>query len=121
MLWLEGLAYAAVNRPEDAVDALYAASTRGAAEPELLYQLARAQQAAGQTADAAATAQPGGRRRPRSQPHAAGPAAGGARRAKRRDDPAVGSLGRPEMICTRVTGAGRLLRVSSLDDHQPQR
>jgi Tfp pilus assembly protein PilF len=43
-LWLEGLAYSAV-------------STRGATEPELLYQLARAQQASGQSAAAAATAQ----------------------------------------------------------------
>ncbi len=55
-LWLEGLAYGAVNRPADAVDCLYAASARGAAEPELLYQLARAQSAAGQRAAAAATA-----------------------------------------------------------------
>jgi Tfp pilus assembly protein PilF len=56
-LWLEGLAYSAVNRPDDAAAALYAASTRGATEPELLYQLARAQQASGQSAAAAATAQ----------------------------------------------------------------
>jgi tetratricopeptide (TPR) repeat protein len=56
-LWLEGLAFSAVNRPEDAVEALYAASGRGPAEPELLYQLARAQSAAGQAVDAAATAQ----------------------------------------------------------------
>ena len=56
-LWLEGLAFSAVDRPQDAVEALYAASSRGPAEPELLYQLARAQSAAGQPADAAATAQ----------------------------------------------------------------
>jgi tetratricopeptide (TPR) repeat protein len=56
LLWLEGLAYGAVGRPREAADCLYAASTRGAPEPELLYQLARAQQAAGQSAAAAATA-----------------------------------------------------------------
>jgi tetratricopeptide (TPR) repeat protein len=56
-LWLEGLAFSAVNRPQDAVAALCAASSGGPAEPELLYQLARAQSAAGQAADAAATAQ----------------------------------------------------------------
>jgi tetratricopeptide (TPR) repeat protein len=55
-LWLEGLAYTAVNRPRDAVDALYAANSRGPAEPELLFQLARAQQASGDTAAAATTA-----------------------------------------------------------------
>lgn len=55
-LWLEGLAFGAVNRPADAVQALYAASTRGAPEPELLFQLARAQNSAGQPAAAAATA-----------------------------------------------------------------
>jgi tetratricopeptide (TPR) repeat protein len=55
-LWLEGLAYSAVNRPLDAVDALAAASRRGAPEPELLFQLARAQNAAGQSAAAALTA-----------------------------------------------------------------
>ncbi len=55
-LWLEGLAYTAVDRRQDAVQALYAASTRGAPEPELLYQLARAQNANGQVADAAASA-----------------------------------------------------------------
>lgn len=56
-LWLEGLAYSAVNRPHDAVEALHAASSRGPAEPELLYQLARAQNAAGRPVDAAVTAQ----------------------------------------------------------------
>lgn len=55
-LWLEGLAYSAVDRRQDAVDALYAASERGAPEPELLYQLAKAQNAAGLRAAAAATA-----------------------------------------------------------------
>jgi tetratricopeptide (TPR) repeat protein len=57
VLWLEGLAYSAVNRPTDAVECLYAASARGLAEPELLYQLARAQSAAGQHAAATVTAQ----------------------------------------------------------------
>lgn len=56
VLWLEGLALAAVNRKQDAVDALYAASTRGAPEPELLYQLAQAQNQIGQAAAATASA-----------------------------------------------------------------
>jgi tetratricopeptide (TPR) repeat protein len=56
VLWLEGLALAAVNRKQDAVDALYAASTRGAPEPELLYQLAQAQNEIGQVAAATASA-----------------------------------------------------------------
>jgi tetratricopeptide (TPR) repeat protein len=55
-LWLEGLAFAAVDRKQDAVDSLYAATTQGAPDPELLYQLARAQNDIGQTAAAAPTA-----------------------------------------------------------------
>jgi tetratricopeptide (TPR) repeat protein len=55
-LWLEGLAYGAVDRPHDAVASLAAASTRGPAQPELLYQLARAQSAAGDASGAAVTA-----------------------------------------------------------------
>ncbi len=55
-LWLQGLAYGAVDRRQDAVTSLYAASVRGPAEPELLYQLAQAQNAAGDPAAAAATA-----------------------------------------------------------------
>lgn len=55
-LWLEGLAYSAVNRPQEAVAALAAANARGGPEPELLFQLARAQNAAGQTTEATATA-----------------------------------------------------------------
>jgi hypothetical protein len=57
VLWLEGLALAAVDRKADSVDALYAASTRGTPEPELLYQLAQAQNEIGQVAAAAASAQ----------------------------------------------------------------
>lgn len=56
-LWLAGLAYTAVDRPRDAVHALYAASSRGGPEPELLFQLARAQNAVGEVAEATATAQ----------------------------------------------------------------
>jgi predicted Zn-dependent protease len=55
-LWLEGLAYGAVDRPHDAVASLCAASARGPAQPELLYQPARAQSAAGDPAGAAITA-----------------------------------------------------------------
>jgi tetratricopeptide (TPR) repeat protein len=55
-MWLEGLAFSATGRPADAVAALSAASTRGPAEPELLFQLAHAQAAAGQPAAAAVTA-----------------------------------------------------------------
>jgi len=53
-LWLEGLAYGSIDRHDDAVEALYAASLRGTPQAELLYQLARAEQAAGRP-DAAAT------------------------------------------------------------------
>jgi Flp pilus assembly protein TadD len=55
-LWLEGLAFSAAGRHGEAAAVLYAASTRGPADPELLFQLARAQMAAGQPAAAAATA-----------------------------------------------------------------
>jgi tetratricopeptide (TPR) repeat protein len=55
-LWLQGLAYGAVDRKPDAVASLYAASLQGPPQPELLYQLARAQSAAGDLASAAATA-----------------------------------------------------------------
>jgi tetratricopeptide (TPR) repeat protein len=55
-LWLEGLAYKAVDRPRDAVDSLYAATLRGAPQADLLYQLALAEQAAGQSTAAANTA-----------------------------------------------------------------
>jgi tetratricopeptide (TPR) repeat protein len=54
-LWLTGLAFAAVDRREEAVASLAAASQRGAPSPELLYQLAQAQRAAGRPADAAAS------------------------------------------------------------------
>jgi len=55
-LWLQGLAYQAVDRPHDAAASLYAASTHGPANPELLYQLAQAQTAAGDPAGALAAA-----------------------------------------------------------------
>jgi Tfp pilus assembly protein PilF len=55
-LWLAGVAYRAVDRREDAVASLYAASTRGEPQPELLYQLAQAQCDAGRPAEAAVTA-----------------------------------------------------------------
>ncbi len=46
-LWLEGLAYQALDRPYDAVESLYAASLRGTPQVDLLYQLALAEQTAG--------------------------------------------------------------------------
>jgi tetratricopeptide (TPR) repeat protein len=55
-LWLAGVAYGAVDRRDEAVTSLAAASQRGAPSPELLYQLAQAQRAAGRPQDAAATA-----------------------------------------------------------------
>jgi tetratricopeptide (TPR) repeat protein len=54
-LWLAGLAYGAVNRWDDALVSLNAASRLGEPHPELLYQLARAQQATGRSQEAAAT------------------------------------------------------------------
>lgn len=54
-LWLEGLAYGALQRPRDAVESLYAASLRGPPQADLLYQLARAEQSAGKPAAAANT------------------------------------------------------------------
>lgn len=55
-LWLEGLSYGAMDRHQDAVQSLAAASQRGAPPADLLYQLANAEQSAGQTAAAANTA-----------------------------------------------------------------
>jgi tetratricopeptide (TPR) repeat protein len=54
-LWLAGLAYGAVNRWDDALVSLNAASQLGEPHPELLYQLARAQQATGRSQEASAT------------------------------------------------------------------
>jgi tetratricopeptide (TPR) repeat protein len=55
-LWLEGLAYSAVDRHEDAAESLLAASQRGPAHAELLFQLAKAQQAVGRGQAAAVAA-----------------------------------------------------------------
>ncbi len=55
-LWLEGLAYGSMQRHRDAVESLAAASTRDQPPADLLYQLARAEQSAGQTTSAANTA-----------------------------------------------------------------
>lgn len=55
-LWLEGLAYAQVDRREDAVASLLAASQRGDPDPQLLSQLAQAQSVAGRPLEAAETA-----------------------------------------------------------------
>lgn len=56
-LWLEGLAYSAVNRPADAAASLLAATQRGPANADLMFQLAKAQAAAGQSETAANTVQ----------------------------------------------------------------
>lgn len=55
-LWFEGLAYQALDRPQDAVESLYAASLRGPPQADLLYQLALAEQSAGRPSAAADTA-----------------------------------------------------------------
>ena len=56
-LWLEGLAYKSLSRPEEAIESLYAASLRGVPQAELLYQLALAEQAAGRNSAATSTVQ----------------------------------------------------------------
>lgn len=56
-LWLEGLAYQAVDRPRAAAASLLAASTRGEPHPELLYQLAKVEAALGRPAAATSAAQ----------------------------------------------------------------
>jgi tetratricopeptide (TPR) repeat protein len=48
VLWLEGLAYGSLGRHQEAVESLHAASLRGQPRPDLLFQLARAEQSAGQ-------------------------------------------------------------------------
>lgn len=56
-LWLEGLAYQAVERPADAAASLLAASRQGEPHPDLLYQLAMAEAAIGRPAAAAEAAE----------------------------------------------------------------
>lgn len=55
-LWLEGLAYGAMDRHQDAVESLVAASQRAQPPANLLYELARAEHSVGQTASAANSA-----------------------------------------------------------------
>jgi tetratricopeptide (TPR) repeat protein len=47
-LLLEGMAYNSLSRYQEAVESLQAASTRGQPQPEILYQLARAEQMVGE-------------------------------------------------------------------------
>jgi tetratricopeptide (TPR) repeat protein len=47
-LWLEGLAYEAVDCPHEAAESLWAAARRGPASADLLFQVAKARRAAGQ-------------------------------------------------------------------------
>lgn len=56
-LWLEGLAYQAVERPRAAAASLLAASTRGKPHPELLYQLAKVEASLGRPAAATSAVQ----------------------------------------------------------------
>jgi tetratricopeptide (TPR) repeat protein len=55
VLWLEGLAYGALGRHQEAAESLYAASQRGQPRPDLLFQLAQAEQSAGHRDAATAT------------------------------------------------------------------
>jgi len=55
VLWLEGLVYGALERRQDAVESLYAASLRGQPSAELFYDLATAQNAAAQPAAASSS------------------------------------------------------------------
>ncbi len=55
-LWLEGLAYGALARPQDAVESLAAASRRGPPRADLMFVLAQAEVAAGRQNAAVATA-----------------------------------------------------------------
>ncbi|MDZ4656534.1 MAG: tetratricopeptide repeat protein [Bythopirellula sp.] len=48
VLWLEGLAYSSLGRHQEAVESLHAATLRGQPRPDLLFQLAQAEQSAGQ-------------------------------------------------------------------------
>jgi tetratricopeptide (TPR) repeat protein len=54
-LWLEGLAYNSLGRFHEAIESLQAASSRGQPQPELLCQLARAEQMVGDRTAAANT------------------------------------------------------------------
>jgi len=56
-IWLEGLAYSSLGRHSEAVESLKMATTRGEPPSELLFHLARSEQAAGQPAAATATLQ----------------------------------------------------------------
>jgi tetratricopeptide (TPR) repeat protein len=55
VLWLEGLAYGSLGRHQDATLSLLAASQRGQPGPDLLFQLAQAEQLAGHRDAATAT------------------------------------------------------------------
>ena len=68
VLYLQGLAYGALGRHDDAVDSLAAAAARDKPSPEILYRLAQAEWLAGRPADAATTAQQALALDPRHQP-----------------------------------------------------
>jgi tetratricopeptide (TPR) repeat protein len=48
VLWLQGLAYGSLGRHQEAAESLHAASLRGQPRPDLFFQLAQAEQLAGQ-------------------------------------------------------------------------
>ena len=80
-LWLEGLAYSAVDRPQDAVERLVRRQHARARPSRSCCSSSRGPDAAGRSAAALAHRTPGGRRGTRRQPIAGRPAASrGARR-----------------------------------------
>ena len=54
-LWLEGMAYSSLGRSHEAIASLQAATLRGQPRPDLLFQLAQAEQLAGQSGAATST------------------------------------------------------------------
>jgi len=68
VLYLQGLAYGAVHRWEEAAESLSAASTREGATPEILFRLAEAELRAGRAHQAAATAREALAAEPQHQP-----------------------------------------------------
>ncbi|NLE39871.1 MAG: tetratricopeptide repeat protein [Pirellulaceae bacterium] len=67
-LYLEGLAYAALGRLDEAAESLALASSRGEATPEVLYQLAMVRSRMGRTRDAVAAAEAALRLEPNHSP-----------------------------------------------------
>jgi tetratricopeptide (TPR) repeat protein len=68
VLYLQGLAYIALGRHDDAVESFASAAARDKPSPEILYRLAQAQWLAGRPIEAATTAQQALAMDPRHQP-----------------------------------------------------